>query len=283
MTRTAPQQWMIEQHRLGHSLCLILDSEGELNTRRLLSGSQDAGQYCSVYSETPVSDLADAGPFMFLIDNPEDGQLNELLKAPERNWGWLASVAPEAGLNELVRHWRERLIVGTRPHQALYRFHDNRVLTRALMHLSTGAIPGYLGPIISACYWQRQHWKTLSNPSPGDHPVPESPAWWNVPAEGDQSAYLRKVNARRYLLAEHLDAYAQMAEQQDPGLWLNAQLALADAWGWQSSEQLEFLLAQSLKETDGTLAERWQAHPEETPAAHFQRVYQTAQFWQGDA
>ncbi|WP_337999650.1 hypothetical protein [Pseudomonas chlororaphis] len=48
-------------------------------------------------------------------------------------------------------------------------------------------------------------------------------------------------------------------------------------------EQLEFLLAQSLKEADGTLAERWQAHPEETPTAHFQRIYQTAQFWQGDA
>ncbi|MGY4664229.1 hypothetical protein ACVWZ9_005023 [Pseudomonas chlororaphis] len=48
-------------------------------------------------------------------------------------------------------------------------------------------------------------------------------------------------------------------------------------------EQLEFLLAQSLKETDGTLAARWQAHPEETPTAHFQRVYQATQFWQGDA
>jgi hypothetical protein len=283
MTRTAPQQWMIERHRLGHSLCLILDSEGELNTRQLLSGSQDAGQYCSVYSETPVADLADAGPFIFLIDNPEDGRLNELLKAPERNWGWLASVAPEAGLNELVRHWRERLIVGIRPHQALYRFHDNRVLSRALGHLTVEALPEYLGPIISVCYWQGEHWQIHSNPAPAKHSVPKNPAWWNVPAEGDQSAHLREVNARRYLLAEHMEAYAQMAEQQDPGLWLSVQLALADAWGWQSPAQLEFLLVQSLKETDGTLAARWQAHPEETPTAHFQRVYQTAQFWQGDA
>ena len=77
--------------------------------------------------------------------------------------------------------------------------------------------------------------------------------------------------------------YARIAEQQNPDLWLSTQLALADTWGWQAPEQLEFLLVQSLKETDGTLAERWQARPDETPAAHFERVYQATQFWQGDA
>ena len=283
MTNMSPQQWMIEQHQFGHSLCLILDSEGERQTRQALLDFQDADQCCGVYSKTPVADLADAGPFMFLIDNPEDGRLNELLKAPERNWGWLASIPPEAGLQELVKHWRERLIVGARPYQALYRFHDNRVLTRALKHLAIGALPGYLGPIISACYWQGQRWEMLSNPTPGNHPVPESPAWCEVPVEGDQSAHIREVNARRYLLAEHLDAYARIAEQQNPDLWLSTQLALADTWGWQAPEQLEFLLVQSLKETDGTLAERWQARPDETPATHFERVYQAIQFWQGDA
>ena len=94
---------------------------------------------------------------------------------------------------------------------------------------------------------------------------------------------LREVNGRRYLLAEHLDAYARIAEQQNPDLWLSTQLALADTWGWQAPEQLEFLLVQSLKETDGTLAERWQARPDENPAAHFERVYQATRFWQGDA
>ncbi|AZC31199.1 hypothetical protein C4K38_3239 [Pseudomonas chlororaphis subsp. piscium] len=283
MTRISPQQWMIEQRRLGCSVCLILDSEGETDIRQALLNNRDADQYCSVYSETPVADLANAGPFIFLIDNPEDRRLNELLKVPERNWGWLASVAPKAGRNELVRHWRERLIVGIRPHQALYRFHDNRVLSRALGHLAAGALPEYLGPVISVCYWQGEHWQARANPAPGNYPVPKNPAWCNVPAEGDQSAHLREVNARRYLLAQHLDAYARIAEQQDPDLWLSTHLALADAWSWQSPEQLEFLLVQSLKETDGTLAARWQAHPDETPAAHFQRVYQATQFWQGDA
>ena len=282
MTPMSPQQWMIEQHLLGNALCLILDSEGERHTRQMLLGSQDAAQYCSLYSATPIADLADAGPFLFLIDNPHDARLNELLQAPDRNWGWLASVAPEAGLLELAKHWRERLIVGTRPHQALYRFPDNRVLSRALKHLATGAVAGYLGPVISACYWQGQRWETFSNPAPGNHPVPENPSWWEVPVEGDQYAHIREVNTRRYLLAEHLDAYARIAEQQDPDLWLGTQLALADAWGWQTPEQLEFLLVQRLKHADGALAERWQAHPNETAAEHFQRVYQETQFWQGE-
>ena len=53
--------------------------------------------------------------------------------------------------------------------------------------------------------------------------------------------------------------------------------------GSQTQSNPKFLLVQSLKETDGTLAERWQARPDENPAAHFERVYQATQFWQGDA
>ena len=53
--------------------------------------------------------------------------------------------------------------------------------------------------------------------------------------------------------------------------------------GSRIQNNLEFLLVQSLKETDDTLAKRWQARPDETPAAHFERVYQATQFWQGDA
>ena len=53
--------------------------------------------------------------------------------------------------------------------------------------------------------------------------------------------------------------------------------------GSRTQSNLEFLMVQSLKETDGTLAERWQARPDETPAAHFERVYQATLFWQGDA
>ncbi len=52
--------------------------------------------------------------------------------------------------------------------------------------------------------------------------------------------------------------------------------------GWQASEQLEFLLVQRLKTTTDPLAQRWEARPGESPDAHFQRVFQEVQFWQGD-
>ena len=282
MTLLAAQQWMAEQRHLGRTVCLMLDSLDELTARNGLLNNKAPDLYCSVYRETLAAGMADAGPFLFLIDDPEDGHLSELLKAPERNWGWLASIAPEAGLQALVKHWRERLIIGVRPHQALYRFHDNRVLARALKHLTTATISGYLGPTISVCYWQGEHWETLSNPAPGSYPVPESPAWNDVPIEADQRASTREANAHRYLLARHLEAYARISEQQDPQIWLSTLLALANTWGWQAPEQLAYLLVQSLKETTDTLAQRWQPRPDESPAAHFQRAYQEVQFWQGD-
>lgn len=165
MTLVAAQQWMAEQRHLGRSVCLILDSLDELTARNGLLNNRAPELYCSIYRETPAADMADKGPFLFLIDNPEDEHLSELLKAPERNWGWLASVAPEAGLQALVKHWRDRMIFGVRPHRGIYRFHDNRVLARALKHLTTATVAGYLGPAISVCYWQGEHWETLDRKS----------------------------------------------------------------------------------------------------------------------
>ncbi|WP_324727938.1 DUF4123 domain-containing protein [Pseudomonas chlororaphis] len=280
--RTLPRQWMAEQLRLGHALCLILDSEGELDSRQALLNGRDSNQFCSVYRETPASDLADAGPFMFVIDDPDAQCISALLDAPERNWGWLASL--QAGeLPKLVAHWRARLIIGSRPHRALYRFHDNRVLSRALEHLPAEARPAYLGPAISLCYWQGEHWAVADNPAPGEYPIPSDPAWLQVPTPVSQAADIRETNAHRYLLDEHLETYMALADQQDPEAWLNTQLALAEAWGWTAPEQLKFLLAQCLTASGDTLAKRWQARPDETPTAHFERLHQEAQFWQGDA
>jgi hypothetical protein len=281
MTLLSPYQWMTEQKRLGHSLCLVLDAGDSLDKRQALLGSQAPDQYCDVYSETPVADLAGAGPCMFVIDKLEDEHLRALLMAPGENWGWLASLPAGTAMRELVRRWRERLVVGERPHQALYRFNDNRVLARALQFLGNAAIAEYLGPAASVLYWQAQHWSALTNPKPGNYPVPEHPAWCNAPNEQPPSAAMRELNARRYLLAEHLDAYARLAESHDPDLWLSAQLAQAAAWGWQSAEQLEFLLEQGLDKPSVTQTPWWGVKEGETPAAHFQRVYDEAQFWEG--
>lgn len=279
MTHTQPHQWMVEQLGLGRSLCLILDSQDEREVRQALLKTSPFDHYQSVYNETTVAGLADAGPFMFLVDNPRNESINDLLKVPERNWGWLASMG-KGELPVLVRHWRDRLMIGVRPHQAIYRFHDNRVLNRAIEYLPEQAYPEYLGPAISVCYWQGQSWAVVNNPAPDQYPVPDNPLWLHVPVPESRLMDILQANAHRYLLAEHTQAYAQLAEHHDPQRWLGTQLALAHAWGWMAPEQLEFLLIQSLKAPGYSLATHWPAVTAESPTEHFERVCQAMKFWQ---
>ncbi|VVM40203.1 hypothetical protein PS662_02882 [Pseudomonas fluorescens] len=224
MINTLPRQWMNEQRRLGHELCLVLDSQNERDTRQLLMKSSGHDQYLSVYNGTTLVNMADAGPYMFTLEQSGDRRLDDLLDHPDRNWGWLASVEKGA-LREWVQHWQERLIVGTRPYQALYRFHDNRVLSRALNQLPVEESPAFLGPAISVCYWDGTAWKTAQNPAPGTYPVPDSPLWLRTPLPQPQASEIRRLNAHRYLLAEHVEAYANLAEVHDPDAWLRTQHA----------------------------------------------------------
>jgi hypothetical protein len=281
MSPSTVQQWLAGQRRLGHAVCLVLDSEDERELRQALITRLRYDQYLSVYGETAVADLADAGPFIFTVEPPDERLLDALLTRPQSHWGWLASIAP-GGLSTLVKHWRERLLVGVRPHQALYRFHDNRVLARALARLPTEAVPGYLGPAISVCYWQGAHWHSLDNPTPGTHPLPQQPMWLQLPVSAEHSRDIRLANAHRYLLAEHLAAYVQLAARQAPDAWLREQVMQAEIWGWEQPAQLQFLLTQSLQATDYSLAAHWQTKAEETPDEHFERVFRLSAFWQGE-
>lgn len=282
MIDALPRQWMSEQRRLGHELCLVLDSQNERETRQSLLKSSAYEQYLSVYSGTAIASLSDNGPYLFTLDQPGDRRLDELLANPDRHWGWLASME-QGALRQLVEHWQERLLVGTRPHQALYRFHDNRVLARALQHLPVEAYPAYLGPAISVCYWNGEGWKTALNPAPYMHPVPAEPLWLSAPLPQPQTSEIRRLNAHRYLLAEHLDAYADLAEAHEPDTWLRDRLALAQAWGWVEPEQLALLLIQSLQAPEYTLSAHWEVRGNESPTEHFERVQQWVNFWQGEA
>jgi hypothetical protein len=281
MIDSLPHRWITEQRRFGHEICLVLNSENERDTRQLLLNSCQLEQYLGVYSATNIAALADAGPFIFTLDQPGDRRIDELLDHPQRNWGWLASV-PKGDLRKLVSHWHERLIIGTRPQQALYRFHDNRVLARALEHLPVEAYPAYLGPAISVCFWNGTDWKTALSPAPGTYPVPDEPLWLRTPIPHPQATEIRRLNAHRYLLAEHLRAYVKLADLHDPDTWLCDRLALADAWGWLEPAQLEFLLIQSLQAPAFTLAPHWQVRPDESPTEHFERVHRETEFWQRD-
>lgn len=279
MSQSFVLHWLIEQHRADRLLCLVLDSQNEREMRQRWLKSSRYEQYASVYGETVVAELADTGPFLFTFDQPDDRRLDALLNRPDSHWGWLASLG-QGELKAWVRHWQERLLVGARPHQALYRFHDNRVLARALEHLPPEALPAYLGPAISVCYWQGSQWQSTDNPAPGTCPLPDSPPWLHLPMPEEPAMEILQANAHRFLLAEHVQAYAGLAGSQDPHIWLRERLAQAQAWGWLAPERLEFLLIQSLHTQ--ALAPHWQPRPDETPDEHFDRVYQLSKSWNGE-
>ena len=270
-----PRAWMKQQRQQGRDVHLILDSVDEPTTLQSLLMKSVPTQYCSLYRETAAEGLASSGPYLFLIVNEDDGLIEDLLDHPQRNWGWFASIEPTQ-LDRFAAHLRARW-----PTQALYRMHDNRVLGRALAQIPLSDCPAYLGEAASVCYWHGDDWATFDNPAPGAFELPKEPSWLSL-GSPHNSQQIRELNAHQYLLAEHLVRYVELAEQQDPQVWLRTQLSTAERWGWQSAEQLEFLLTRALSlPALGEMA-NWAAKPGESPENHFERVYQTWQFWQSD-
>ena len=174
MSTSVPGQWLEEQRRLGNELCVTLDSQSALPALQRLLKGRAHDRYSNVYAQTVVAELAAASPFLILLDPADTESVRALCSAPQRDWGWLASLPPGA-LPAWTAHWRERCVSGTRPHLALYRFHDNRVLTRALAWLPEDTHPAYLGPAISVCYWAGDTWATPHNPAPGTYPSRKTP------------------------------------------------------------------------------------------------------------
>lgn len=277
-----PEQWQQEQVQMGRSLYLVLDSVGQRDERNALIEGLGFNQYCNLYIGTPAEPMANAGPYLFQVESLAHPAIEALLKTPERHWGWLAS-AHDGDLDVLTTHWRSRLVTGERPNQALYRFHDNRVLGRALVHLQPQQLPDLLGPMFSVCYWQAEQWTVTDNSYPGLHPLPVDPAWLNVPTPEATSAGVQFDNVRRYLVSEHTDAVANLAGQRDIDSWLRAQLDLARTWEWQEPEQLHFLLTQTLQAPGYVQPSFWLPKPHESSTTHFERVYQETLYWQGDA
>lgn len=273
MSPERPRQWMDEQRGLGRCVCVVLDAQNELEARTALLNGRAPDRYYSVYSQTPVTELAPAGPFLIELDGTDTERLSELLNAPERNWGWLASLAP-GDLPLWLEHWRARILVSARPERALYRFQDNRVLSRALRHLSVEQLPAYLGQAISVCYWQGEQWATTDNPVPGEYALPEAVAWLSVPDANPQRVAIQEANALRFLIDKHQLACKKVVKKFLFLQWISLQCKQADAWGWVKPEQLEFLLIHSLESPGYELPMQWHPHPDEDSAAHYQRITQ---------
>ncbi|MBT2375295.1 DUF4123 domain-containing protein [Pseudomonas fluorescens] len=271
-----PGHWMAQQQQAGRWLCLML--EGDSEACHSLLATRTVSQYCNLYSGTVMGDLAANGPLILLLDHASEPELVRLLQQPELNWGWLGSL-PDEDLSSVIRHWRERLLVGPAGSQALYRFHDNRTFARALAHLPTQEWPAMLGPLISVCYWHDQRWNCGNNPAPGEHTVPDPAPWLDVP--NPQSGAILQSNILRYLLAEHSEDLCRLAEYQDPKIWLAQVLEQARDWQWEAPEQLEFLVVQRLLETSGEAVIQWQPVPGELAADHFQRMLEQRRRAQG--
>ncbi|XCY76427.1 DUF4123 domain-containing protein [Pseudomonas sp. CBR-F] len=263
----APGQWMAEQQQAGRRLCLVL--QGESDARGVLLATRTVAEYRCLFGETVASEMAADGPMLLLLDHVSEPALVGLLQNPQRNWGWLGSL-PGDDLSGLTRHWRDRLVVGAAGSQALYRFHDNRTLARALVHLPARDWPVFLGPLIGVCYWQGERWSCVDNPAPGAYPVPDPAPWLEVP--NPQAGVILQANILRYLLAEYSEALSALVEFQDPRVWLAQVLEQARAWQWDRPEQLEFLVVRRLLEATGDVLIRWQPMRGEVAEDHFQRV-----------
>lgn len=279
---TLPEQWLRAHSDQGHCLYLMLDCDGQLDARDALLKGLTADQYRSVYIGTAASSQAADGPYIFRLDRADHPILKTLLETPDLHWGWLAA-STDDDIAAISSHWSARLISGERPNQALYRFHDNRVLGRALAHLQPEQYPTYLGPLDSVCYWHDDQWMITNNPDPGAQPLPAEPPWLAIPTPAATYASVQFDNVHRYLMAEHTDAFARLAQYQDVNAWLRNLLDLAHAWGWREPEHLHFLLMQTLQSPDFSVPTSWSPQPEETPTTHFERLYQEARYWQGDA
>lgn len=267
MSNQDPWLWMAAQRAQGREVVLLLD--GEARTRQVLMATLGSDRWSALYNQTPAAQLAGAGPVAFLVGDAELRLAEPDLSAPQTHWGWLASLAPGDWAGWLS-HWRARLMVG----HGLYRFHDNRVLARALDVLAPAELPAYLGPTLSLCYWQTDVWRVVDSPAPGSYPVPSEPAWLRGPAPAAEATLF--VNADRYLVRHDYERYLQLASEQDHEAWLGRRLEQGKAWGWETSAQLEFLLLSSLRSPGFKVGEDWARWPEETPEAHFQRMRRIA-------
>ena len=269
MMERMPSLWMARQQQAGRRLCLIL--EGNNDAREPLLAARNVSQYCFLYGETAVAELATLGPVILLLEPVGEPALVQLLQHPQANWGWLGSL-PDDDLAGVARHWRERMLVGPAGSQALYRFHDNRTVARALAHLPIERWPVFLGPLINVYYWHEGHWCEGENPAPGEYPTPVPAPWLNTP--NPQADAILHANILRYLLTEHGEGLAALVEFQEPRIWLAQVLEQARGWQWRGPQQLEFLVVRRLEEATRSSVIQWQPLQEEAPGDHFERVSQ---------
>ena len=265
-------QWLGEQKRRQRQLLVIANPMAAPNPIPMLFAKAPIRDYVKVYQGTPFENLAPLGPWLVRIDVSTMAALSALLQSPEHHWGWVAS-AEQLDMNEVVAHWQARMLINDEGQRALYRFQDNRVISRHLQALDNEQIPLLLGPLCSALCWDGKLWISVDNPAPGTYPEPFDTPWLQVPPTAEQSAAAQKATLETWLWENHLDATQQLLTRESLATWLQVQLDKADSWDWSRQEQVHFLLEHQLN-TDLANLPAWAPRAEETPDAHFVRAQQ---------
>jgi hypothetical protein len=264
------QDWFDEQQAKQLRLLLILDSLAEPNPVQRLFASDLMQQYVNLYQDTAVTDMAEVGPWLVLMSEPNPAQIQALLGSPEQNWGWLAS-AEQLDLTLITQHWRDRMLIEEHGQRTLYRFQDNRVIAHHLREIDEAQRPLLLGPLPSALCWDGQCWQRFDNPRPAPYPAPFGTPWLTVAEPETVQHHIKRHNLELWLWQNHSSATADLAETRLLTDWLDEQLDRARRWNWHLQDHLHFLLRHQL---DPALAEHpaWAPAAHETTEAHFARV-----------
>ncbi|MCU1718973.1 DUF4123 domain-containing protein [Pseudomonas sp. 5P_3.1_Bac2] len=263
------EQWLTEQLKQQRELFLLIDSLAEPNPVVELFTADLMQSYSNLYLGTEFSDMAEVGPWLVHLSQPNNALIQTLLQTPERHWGWLASAA-RSDIASISQHWRERMLIDEQTQRSLYRFQDNRVIARHLAQLSAEQRPLLLGPLASALCWDGQAWQSFENPKPALYPAPFAKPWQELAEPEAISADIQRHNLEQWLWQEHSAATAELAETHNLSTWLDEQLVKAKQWDWHAQERIEFLLSQQL---DPIIAadKRWAPLPAETADSHFER------------
>lgn len=266
------RKWLDEQQAQQRQLLLIIDSLAEPSPIQELFVSDLMQDYVNLYQGTEYADLAEIGPWLVAVSASEVAQIQPMLDAPERNWGWLAS-ADRIDLSALTLHWRERMQIEEQGQRSLYRFQDNRIIARHLAELAPAQQPLLLGPLNSALCWDGERWQCFDNARPGPYPAPFEATWLTLPEPDTVAREVQRHNLTLWLWQNHSAATARLAETRVLSDWLDEQLDKAALWQWKPLEHLQFLLRYQL---DPEFAEHpaWKPEERESPESHFVRLSQ---------
>jgi hypothetical protein len=260
-------EWIADQLAQQRELVLVIDRLAEPDPVQALFNADLMQDYVNLYQGTEFADMAEVGPWLVRLYNPDAELVQTLLDTPEDNWGWLASAA-DIDLTIFAQHWRERILIDEEEQPALYRFQDNRVIARSLAHLTSQQLPQLLGPLSSILYWDGGAWRSQDNPAPGSEPF-SKPAPWLYPEPQHIARQIRLDNLKQWLWETQPDATTALAKHHNIRHWLNERLDLAERWGWAAAEQVLLVLNTKRGALDAHPA--WEALPGEAAENHFLR------------